>query len=328
MSTKKRGGLGRGLGALIPTSVPDVYVEPPVTEPQAVPVEVVPSSDPVEIIVIAPEQPVAGSTGSLYVPIDSITPNPRQPRQGMQPDKLEELAASIREHGIIQPIVVTSVGNNRYSLIAGERRWRAAQLAGLSEVPVVIKEATSGEQLEMALVENIQRADLNPIEAAMAYKSLIEDFGLTQEAAADRVGKSRTAVANALRLLRLPAQVLESLSLGMIEEGHARALLQVPDEERMLRLLEHTVAEGLNVRQVEALARRLAQTPLHESEQTTPTPPIELYNAVRVLEDRFRDALGTKVQLSKSSRGGKLVIYFYSDEELDRIYGTIVGEDE
>lgn len=322
MSSKKRGGLGRGLGALIPTTVPDVYVEPSAieVEPSEVPAQVEPAVVE-EIIVIRP-------TGLLHVPVGSISPNPHQPRQSINQDKLEELAASIREHGIIQPIVVTSHGNSRYSLIAGERRWRAAQLAGLEEVPVVIKEATTGEQLQLALVENIQRADLNPLEAAYAYKSLIDDFGLTQEAVADRVGKSRITVTNALRLLRLPAQVLESLSLGMIEEGHARALLQVPDEERMLRLLEHTVAEGLNVRQVEALARRLAQTPVHESELPQPIPAPDLYNAVRVLEDRFRDALGTKVQLSKSSRGGKLVIYFYSDEELDRIYGTIVGEDE
>ncbi|MEO5953544.1 MAG: ParB/RepB/Spo0J family partition protein [Chloroflexia bacterium] len=322
MSTKKRGGLGRGLGALIPTTVPDVYIEP-------LAVEIEPSMVPFEAeAAVVEEFIVIRPTGLLHVAVEAISPNPHQPRQTINQDKLEELANSIREHGIIQPIVVTSQGNSRYSLIAGERRWRAAQLAGLAEVPVVIKEATTGEQLQLALVENIQRADLHPLEAAYAYKSLIDDFGLTQEAVADRVGKNRITITNALRLLRLPEQVLQSLSLDMITEGHARALLMVPDEERMLRLLEHTVAEGLNVRQVEALARRLAQMPVHESElpQSPQTP--DLYNAVRVLEDRFRDALGTKVQLSKSSRGGKLVIYFYSDEELDRIYGTIVGDDE
>jgi ParB family chromosome partitioning protein len=182
--------------------------------------------------------------------------------------------------------------------------------------------------LEMALVENIQRADLNPMEAALAYKSLVEDFGLTQEVVAERVGKSRTAVTNALRLLKLPAQVIEALSLELIEEGHARALLQVQNEQLMLRLLERTVADGLNVRQVEALARRLAGQGEPEAEREgAGEQKEELYSEARVLEERFRNALGTKVQLSRSSRGGKLVIYFYSDEELDRIYGTIVGEE-
>jgi ParB family chromosome partitioning protein len=179
-------------------------------------------------------------------------------------------------------------------------------LAGLETVPVVVKEATSGEMLQMALVENIQRADLNPLEAALAYKSLVEDFGLTQEVVAERVGKSRTAVTNSLRLLRLPPQVIESLVLELIEEGHARALLQVPNEQMMLRLLERIAPD--------------------EEKGETPAKD-ELYSEARVLEDRFRNALGTKVQLSRSSRGGKLVIYFFSDEELDRIYGTIVGED-
>ncbi|MGA7729751.1 MAG: ParB/RepB/Spo0J family partition protein [Chloroflexia bacterium] len=319
MNNKKRGGLGRGLGALIPPTTPDDAAQ------QATPSQ--------------PDPPLpTGEAGTgvssipgnalLEVPVEAISPNPRQPRQALHPDKLEELAASIREHGIIQPLVVTSLGDGKYGLIAGERRWRAARMAGLAAVPVLVKEATSGEQLQLALVENLQRADLNPLEAAYAYKSLIDDFGLTQEDVAGRVGKSRTAVTNSLRLLRLPPQVLESLSLGLIEEGHARALLQVPDESRMLRLLEHTVATGLNVRQVEALARRLAEAPPEQSEEASPKPQNELYDEVRVLEERFRDALGTKVQLSKSSRGGKLVIYFYSDEELDRIYGTIVGEEE
>jgi ParB family chromosome partitioning protein len=246
----------------------------------------------------------------------------------MHPEKLEELAASIREHGIIQPLVVTGLGGGKYGLIAGERRWRAAGMAGLDSVPVILKEATSGEQLQLALVENLQRADLNPLEAAYAYRSLIDDFGLTQEEVADRVGKSRTAVTNSLRLLRLPPQVLESLSLGTIEEGHARALLQVPDEGRMLRLLEHVVAEGLNVRQVEALARRLAQAPPEEVEERESKRQDDLYDEVKHWEERFRDALATKVQLSRSSKGGKLVIYFSSDEELDRLYSTIVGDEE
>jgi ParB family transcriptional regulator, chromosome partitioning protein len=203
--------------------------------------------------------------------------------------------------------------------------------AGLDTVPVVVKEVAPSEMLELALVENLQRSDLNSIEEAAAYRSLVEEFGLRQEEVAARVGKSRSAVTNSLRLLTLPAEAQESLLLGLIEAGHARAILQVPDVEGQLRLLEHTVADGLSVRQVEALARRMAEAAGKEEQQPTkPTSAIEdaLYSELRNLEDRFRDALGTKVQLSRSSRGGKLVIYFYSEEELDRIYGTIVGEEE
>jgi ParB family chromosome partitioning protein len=315
MSGKKRGGLGRGLGALIP---PTTHEEE--EEAVAQPSQVETVTD------VAADTPT--DSGLLMVPIDAISPNPHQPRQAMNADKLEELALSIREHGLLQPLLVTRASKDKYSLIAGERRWRASRLAGLDSVPVVIKEATSGEILQMALVENIQRADLNPLEAALAYKSLVDDFGLTQEVVAERVGKSRSAVANSLRLLRLPPQVIESLSLELIEEGHARALLQVPDEQLMLRLLERIVADGLNVRQVEALARRLAESPAPGEDKATVTQAEGgLYSEEKALEERFRNALGTKVQLSKSSRGGKLVIYFYSDEDLDRIYGAIVGEE-
>ncbi len=321
MTGKKRGGLGRGLGALIPPSVAEDAGQQTTAEDRAG------AATPVQPVDVA-LPPAPFGNGLLQVPVEAITPNPRQPRQAIHPEKLEELAASIREHGVIQPLVVTSLGGGKYGLIAGERRWRAARMAELETVPVVVKEATSGEQLQLALVENLQRADLNPLEAAFAYRSLIDDFGLTQEEVADAVGKSRTAVTNSLRLLKLPPQVLESLSLGLIEEGHARALLQVSDEGRMLRLLERTVADGLNVRQVEALARRLAEAKPDDGKDSAPQPAEDLYSEQRVLEDRFRNALGTRVQLSKSSRGGKLVIYFYSDEELGRIYSTIVGDED
>lgn len=319
MRGKKRGGLGRGLGALIPQTVSQDEEE--VVQPS----QVGAGEAAITHAPVAADAPP--DTGLLMVPIEAISPNPHQPRHAMTADKLEELAASIREHGLLQPLLVTRAGKNRYNLIAGERRWRASHLAGLDSVPVVVKEATSGEILQMALVENIQRADLNPLEAALAYKSLVDDFGLTQEVVAERVGKSRTAVTNSLRLLRLPPQVIESLSLELIEEGHARALLQVPNEQLMLRLLERIVADGLNVRQVEALARRLAESPAPDEENLATPAKDALYSEAKVLEERFRNALGTKVQLSKSSRGGKLVIYFYSDEDLDRIYGAIVGED-
>lgn len=272
--------------------------------------------------------------GIVQLPVDAIAPNPHQPRQAMSQEELTELADSIREHGVLQPVVVTRTGaphGHEYTLIAGERRWRAAMLAGLRTVPAIVKEASSAEMLELALVENLQRADLNPLEEASAYRSLLEEFGLKQDEVAMRVGKSRQAVANALRLLKLPVPAQESLAKGLITEGHARALLQVPDEEMQLRLLERIVAEGLNVRQTEELARRLAEHSRSQTqppEQPSPPPQPPLYDPMRDLEDRFRTALGTKVQLSKSKRGGKLVIYFYSDEELERIYEAIVGDEQ
>src|SRR3954447_4874198 len=334
---KPKGGLGRGLNSLIPQQP---YA------PQTDTASESRSGEPLSTEVAPPPEPVAdlpvGSTrqdtvmlteyapGFLDAPIASITPNPHQPRQAMRETDLDDLAASIREHGVLQPLVVTRAeGREGYTLVAGERRWRAALLAGLNTVPVVVKEATPREMLELALVENLQRADLNPLEEAAAYKSLLDDFGMTQEDVSTRVGKSRVAVTNSLRLLTLPRPVQESLAAGLITAGHARAILQVQGEADQLRLLELAVADGLSVRQVEALARQLAERPappkqeekVHEEEEP-------IFNEVRELEDRFRNALGTRVQLSRSSRGGRLVIYFYSNEELDRIYGTIVGDDE
>jgi ParB family chromosome partitioning protein len=323
---RKKGGLGRGLGALIPRSpAQQEEADQPQSEPAAsadAPVEAAPQP------VAAPIDATLSSqqAGLIEVQVDHIAPNPRQPRQEMRPEELDELAASIREHGILQPLVVTYGEEGRYHLIAGERRWRAAILAGHTVVPAIVKEATSREMLELALVENLQRADLNPLEEAHAYQSLLEEFGLRQEDISARVGKSRQAVANALRLLRLPHVVQESLTLGLISEGHARAILQAPGEEEQIRLMEATVAEDLSVRQVEALARRLAERPARKS-QVVEKQQEPLYKEVEALEEQFRTALGTKVQLSRSRRGGKLVIYFYSDEELDRIYGTIVGEE-
>lgn len=282
-------GLGKGLGALIPT---------------------------------APSELAAASIREVAV--DAIAPNPRQPRQKQDPDALQELADSIREHGLIQPLIVTAappdqpVASVQYQLIAGERRWAAAQLAGLIAVPVIVKEATPQQMLELALVENIQRADLNPLEEAIAYQQLIDEFGLTQEQVADRVGKSRVAVTNTVRLLRLPDEVKAALLEGRVAEGHARALLALENPDAMVKLLKVVVRQGLNVRQTEELVRR--QTAQVRPE--TPTPPSPDTVA---LENRFREALGTKVRLFRSKRGGKLVIHFFSEEELQVIYDAIVG---
>ncbi len=317
---KPKGGLGRGLDALIPSS------PQPTTDAQTLAAPTSKAAPQTAAGLQAPE------AGVLMLPVDSIAPNPRQPRGTFDLEELEDLAASIREHGVLQPLVVTQAGDKGgYNLIAGERRWRAAMLAGLDEVPVVVKEASSREMLELALVENLQRADLNPLEEAAAYRSLVDDFGMKQDEVADRVGKSRQAVANSLRLLRLPPAIQEALAAGSISEGHARALLQVPDAETQLLLAQRIASEGLSVRQVEALARRLAEQA--GAEETAPDDdapegqPDSLYDPIRDLEEQFRSALGTKVQLSRSRRGGRLVIYFYSDEELERIYGTIIGDE-
>ncbi|MDQ5823593.1 MAG: ParB/RepB/Spo0J family partition protein [Chloroflexota bacterium] len=317
---KHKGGLGRGLDSLIPATpqaTTDATAQPaPTTD--AAPQNV-------------DEQP-ATQAGVLAVPVDSIAPNPRQPRGTFDLEELEDLAASIREHGVLQPLVVTQAGDQgSYNLIAGERRWRAAMLAGLEQVPVIVKETSSRGMLELALVENLQRADLNPLEEATAYRALVDDFGMKQDEVADRVGKSRQAVANSLRLLRLPPAIQEALAAGSMSEGHARALLQVPDADLQLQLAQRIASEGLSVRQVEALARRLAEVagageeaPEDEAGEGASE---SLYDPIRDLEEQFRNALGTKVQLSKSRRGGRLVIYFYSDEELERIYGTIIRDD-
>ncbi len=291
MSPQNR-GLGRGLGALIPPA----------------------------------EQPPASTV--LVVAVSSIAPNPRQPRTRMAMDELAELAASIREHGVIQPLIVTRApadAHTPYQLIAGERRWRAAQLAGLAEVPVLVKEATSQQFLELALVENVQRADLNALEEAEAYHALIQEFGLSQADVAERVGKSRVAVANAVRLLRLPAPVKALLAEGSLSEGHARALLALSDDETLVRAAEQVIARDLTVRQTEELARRLAAVAQTEAEDVNDEPAAPPDAHTRSLEEAFRAALGTKVALTRGRRGGRIVISFYSDEELQAIYDHIVG---
>lgn len=259
--------------------------------------------------------------GLQEVPIDRITPNPWQPRVDLNEEQLQELADSIREHGLIQPLLVTSAADG-YQLIAGERRWRAAGLAGLAQVPVIVKEAGDREKLELALVENLQRADLNPLEAAMAYSQLIEDFGLTHAEVAGRVGKSRVTITKSLRLLRLPDGVKRALAAGEITEGHADALVPLDDQELQMEVVQRIRHEGLNVRQTEQLVRRLREG---RPEPTAPSSARQRDPYVEALEDEFRQALGTKVNLFRTERGGRLVIHFYSDEELQALYDAIVG---
>ena len=302
MPTSKH-GLGRGLGALIP-----------------------------------PGQPSAVTSSVKQVPVAAISPNPRQPRHKFDPDALRELADSIREHGLIQPLIVIPAPDStelasRYQLIAGERRWSAAKLAGLANVPVIVRGATPQEMLELALVENIQRADLNVLEEANAYRQLMSDFGLTQEQVAAKVGKNRTTVANALRLLKLSADVQTALAEDLITEGHARAILTVEDEKRQNALLRQVIDDGLSVRQTEEAARRMSERP-QANDRRPPTADRakratredrEMPAATRALENDFRNALGTKVQVFRSRKGGKIVLHFYSEEELEAIYTKVVG---
>jgi ParB family chromosome partitioning protein len=261
--------------------------------------------------------------GLTEVPVHSIRPNPHQPRSIFDETALQELAASIREHGLIQPLIVTRAGEDRYTLIAGERRWRASQIAELETVPVLIKDAAPQQMLELALIENVQRADLNSLEEAFAYKQLSEEFGLTQEQVAQRVGKSRVAITNTLRLLKLPETIKARLADGSISEGHARALLMLSDATTQQRTLVQIIKRGLNVRQTEELTRRLSEpSPAAKPQKTNRVSP-----DTRALEDRLRRSLGTKVNLFRSKKGGTIVIHFYSEEELDSIYQHITKGD-
>jgi ParB family chromosome partitioning protein len=244
----------------------------------------------------------------------------------MDETQLGELADSIREHGVLQPLVVTPIprsedgGPPRYRLVAGERRWQAAKIAGLVRAPVVVRDVTPRELLELALVENVQRADLNPLETATAFQQLAEEFGLTQELIGRRVGRSRFAVANTLRLLHLPAAVQQALLEGRLSEGHARAILGLPDAETQRQVAQQVEEGGLSVRQTEELVRRL-QRP----QPAGPRPGRPVDNGAQELEERFRTALGTKVSLSRTRRVGRLTIFYYDDEQLQSLYDRLAG---
>ncbi len=258
--------------------------------------------------------------------IEQISPNPRQPRHCLDPVALQELADSIRQHGVLQPLLVTRTADGdedataKYLLIAGERRWQAAKIAGLTEVPVIIKEATEQQTLELALVENLQRSDLNPLEEATAYRQLADNFGMTQEDIARRGGKQRTTVSNSLRLLNLDEEIKQSLAAGEISEGHARALLGLDDANDRWLLWQRILAQGLSVRQTEEAVRRW---PKHRGIPQK-VGRLGLDAEMRQIEDKFRAALGTKINLIRGRRGGRLIVHFYSAEELQSIYDKIV----
>ncbi len=260
-------------------------------------------------------------SGVTEILIDDISPNPRQPRTHFNYEELEELTASIREHGVIQPLIVTHGDMpGMYTLIAGERRWQASKQAGLDRVPVIIREATDQERLELALIENIQRADLSPLESAEAYRHLAEDFGLSQDAIAQRVGKSRVAVSNTMRLLKLPEKVRQILAEGRITEGHARALLGLSTQQAQIAALHTVLKNNLTVRQTEELVRKL--TGQKPDRAAKPALPAE----IKELEEQLRNQLGTRVTLNHKRKGGTLVIHYYSDEELNALAEKLLGE--
>lgn len=276
-------GLGRGLAALIP-------------------------------------QRSAASTGSIEIPVARIRENPRQPRVRMDDEALATLTESVRQHGVIQPILVTETIDG-YQLVAGERRLRAARAVGLERIPAIVRQLADREQLELALVENLQREDLDPLEAATAYRQLIDEFGFTQDDLAARVGRARSTVANTLRLLELHQAVQDAVVAGRISEGHARALGGLPYEAQA-RALETIVERELSVRQVEELVRRVREPRVASQSGTAATPSDP---EVERVEEDLRRALGTKVRLARSRRGGRIVIEYYGDDELARIYQRLVG---
>ena len=265
------------------------------------------------------EQETGDESRIRFLDVGLIDPNRDQPRKRFDQEKLEQLAQSIREVGVLQPLLVAE-RNGRYQIIAGERRWRAARLAGLDQVPCVVREAEQLQRMQIALVENLQRDDLNPVETAMALQGLITQCAITQEEAAAKVGKSRPAVANLLRLLALPKELLDMVAQGSLSEGHARALLGLPEEASQLRLAKRVVDEGLSVRQTEALVRLQREG----SEKKKPTEAPRLAE-LGLLEEAARKALGVRATASGSSTRGKLILHYNSPEELERLYEALQG---
>ena len=272
---------------------------------------------------LIPDLPEAPRSGTLDVDIDLLSPSDQQPRLLLDDSRLDELAASIRANGIIQPILVRRTGTT-YRIIAGERRWRAAQKAGLLKVPVVIREIADGadrQLLELALVENLQREDLNPIDEALAYQRLVDEFGLTQDQVAAAVGKDRTSVANYLRLLKLPDEVRGDVASGTLSMGHARALAGLADPAAQRHAAREVITRALSVRETEALVKKLA-TP--STRRATAAAAVDVHT--RAAEDRLRFALGTKVRIARRGSGGTIEIDFTSEAELNRLYELLTKQ--
>lgn len=281
----RKSGLGRGLEALLPTG--------------------------------------EGEQGYSLLPLKAIVPNPLQPRARFDDEALESLAASIREVGVLQPVVVSRVGDGQYQLIAGERRWRAAQMVGLAEIPSVVREGDDVSGLTEALIENLQREDLTPLEEAGAYRQLMEDFGLTHEEVALRVGKARSSISNTVRLLQLPAVIQGLLEAGDLTAGHARPLLGIDDTRYAEHIARRAAEEGWSVRRVEEAVRaRIGDTPQSAAPKSKVERPAEILS----LEERLTDHLGSTVRIDYGPRGGKMVIRFGSLDDLERLYRSLLGD--
>jgi ParB family chromosome partitioning protein len=265
--------------------------------------------------------------GEQKIPLDKFRPNPDQPRKYFDEAELQELADSIRQHGIIEPIIAADAGDGAYTIIAGERRYRAAALAGLTEAPVIIRDYTEEKRMEVALIENVQRADLNPIEEAAAYKNLMDLTGLSQDEIAAKVGKNRSTVANALRLLRLPPDIQKSLEKAELSPGHARAILSVTAPQNQALLHREILAAGLSVREAEKRAAALNNGEDGADKAPKAKPPQKRDAELSAMEQKFIDTLGTKVVINGDLQKGSIHIDYYSMEDLDRLYGILGGKE-
>ncbi|MFE2290718.1 ParB/RepB/Spo0J family partition protein [Streptomyces sp. NPDC059452] len=334
--SERRRGLGRGLGALIPAAPQEKQVPasgggPVLTTERGVAaakVTALPSSPVVPEPTSAPESrpdQEAGASGAYFaeLPIGSITPNPRQPREVFDEDALAELVTSIKEVGLLQPVVVRKVATDRYELIMGERRWRACREAGLERIPTIVR-ATDDEKLLLdALLENLHRAQLNPLEEAAAYDQLLKDFKCTHDQLADRIGRSRPQVSNTLRLLRLSPPVQRRVAAGVLSAGHARALLSVDDSEEQDRLAHRIVAEGLSVRAVEEIVTLMGSRPTSTPKPKGPRAGGRLSPALTDLATRLSDRFETRVKVDLGQKKGKITVEFASMEDLERILGSL-----
>lgn len=316
-----RKALGRGLRALIPESEP-------VATDEAVGRQRVSTGDPLLASVESPpasEDAIATASQERweklrYVPVDAVIPNPRQPRSGWDHSQLEELAGSIATKGLLEPIIVRPQGA-RYEIVAGERRWRACMMAGLSEIPAIVRSYEDQDSLEAALIENLQRNDLNPVDEARAYQNLMSEFGLTHEEVAKRVSKDRSTVTNLLRILRLPEQVLAHVSRGTLSLGHARVIVGTP-EDVQLALAERIVEDGWSVRQAEEWAARVARRRRRSLKPKSVTPGMRDVH-LREVQDALVRHLGAEVRIRRGRKGGQVEIQFTSDEDLSRILDLI-----
>ncbi|XXZ50261.1 ParB/RepB/Spo0J family partition protein [Streptomyces cavourensis] len=333
--SERRRGLGRGLGALIPAAPQEKQVPGPGGGPAgpvltaergvaAAKVTGLPSSPVVPEPASAPE-PETGTSGAYFaeLPVGSITPNPRQPREVFDEDALAELVTSIKEVGLLQPVVVRKLGADRYELIMGERRLRASREAGLERIPAIVRDTEDEKLLLDALLENLHRAQLNPLEEAAAYDQLLKDFKCTHDQLADRIGRSRPQVSNTLRLLRLSPPVQRRVAAGVLSAGHARALLSVDDSEEQDRLAHRIVAEGLSVRAVEEIVTLMGSRPTSSPKPKGPRAGGRLSPALSDLATRLSDRFETRVKVDLGQKKGKITVEFASMEDLERILGSL-----